>query len=139
MRFWMIGALSLTAALAACAAAPMRPSEAELAVADSGPFPDQWEAAIKSHMNERLKDPESARYDFFRRPTKFYSGYNAPYLYGWGTCVYINSKNSFGGYTGKQIGYFFLRGNEVLESINADGSESREGLVREKCSHLPVD
>lgn len=124
--------------VAGCASAPSRPTAGDLASADHGPYPDQFQAAIKEYMARNLRDPESALYDFFRVPTKAWSGYGPTYIFGWGTCAYVNAKNGYGGYTGEQIAYFFFKDGQAIESHVSDGSPALDNLVREKCSYLPV-
>lgn len=128
-----LSGFSLLIALTGCAA-----PQVYLPVQDSdyGETPENHQDKIKTYMASRLKDAESARYDFNRTPVKAWLGSSTRY-YGWATCVGINAKNSYGGYTGWQPHYFFFRGGDIAESVSggADGSGSNV-LVREMCSRL---
>ena len=78
------------------------------------------ELAIKS----RLKDPYSARFSF-RQPYKGWiiDAGNCQVAYGYVFTVYVNAKNSYGGYTGdKRYDYIFLNGK--MKGSCAPGSYS---------------
>jgi hypothetical protein len=78
--------------------------------ANYGTPPSDYEARITGFMQQRLKDPESARYQF-GHPQKGWCKdgliYGGKSHFGWIIPVRVNAKNSFGGYTGFQS-YFFL-------------------------------
>ena len=56
-------------------------------------------ARVMAGVKDRLRDPESARFEGIYAM----KGSNGKLNY----CGYVNSKNSFGGYTGKSQFYFF--------------------------------
>jgi len=96
--------------------ASTQPTSEELAAADYGVRPENYETIIKKFMSLVLKDPESARYQF-REPYKGYT--KRPLIqgggvdkFGWMVEVYINAKNSFGGSTGSKEYKFLLRGDD---------------------------
>lgn len=121
-------------ALAGCISAPSRQ---ELDNADYGPFPDHYKESIKDYMDRVLKDPDSAKYDFYKTPVKAWHRGAGANLYGWATCVGINSKNSFGGYTGSLPSYFFIQENVVMEARHSDTpADINASIVREMCAKL---
>jgi len=67
-------------------------------------------------MQTVLKDPESARYRFEEAPAKAYTdAYNRQALrYCYLVYAQINSKNSYGGYTGEHRHAFYIRDGLVL-------------------------
>lgn len=71
---------------------------------DPGPVPNYETAKVQAvdAVKYRLKDPESAK---FRNFTPFFKMFYSYGLTGgdeplWTLCVQVNSRNSFGGYTG---------------------------------------
>jgi hypothetical protein len=100
-------------------------SPQEIASADFGPKPGDYEERVKKFMGSVLKDPMSAVYEF--RPTLrkgvVMGGLpdNFAKHYGWVVIVSINAKNSFGGYTGAKTYYIMLvpdgRAADITERI----------------------
>jgi hypothetical protein len=118
--------------LMGCATPPTRE---ELQMADYGPAPADYQATIKTFMERVLKDPESARYDFRKTPVQGFSG--NPREYGWVTCVGINAKNSFGGYTGVQQYFFLIRYDSIVRTIAGDGANGiMDGIVAQSCANI---
>lgn len=113
------------------------PSRQDLDAADYGPFPDHYQESIKDYMNRVLKDPDSAKYDFYKMPVKAWHRGAGANLYGWATCVGINSKNSFGGYTGSLPTYFFIQDNVIMEAKHSDAHAGiNASIVSEMCAKL---
>lgn len=108
-----------------------RPSAEQLANADYGPYPDDYEQIIKSYMAQRLKDPYSAQYQFVNPPRQGWNGIGG-LKFGYVSCVFINAKNSFGGYTGSTLNYFMLRGSSVIDASHGDDQYSAS-MVQGKC------
>jgi hypothetical protein len=79
--------------MAGCATAP---TQQELAEADYGSYPSDYEQIIKNYMFTVLKDPESARYQFLNAPKTAWSSGFGEKKFGYVVCAYINAKNSFG-------------------------------------------
>jgi len=61
--------------------------------AEARPLTDPEKKAIESTIREEMKDPEAA---------KFYHG-DFPYPNTYMYCGYVNGKNSYGAYAGKQL------------------------------------
>lgn len=97
-------------------------SREEIASADFGPKPANYEERVKAYMGAVLKDPMSAVYDF--RPTlrravaKGGLMDNFAKYYGWVFEVSINAKNSFGGYTGAKTYYFMVTSDGRISDIS---------------------
>jgi hypothetical protein len=111
-----------------------RPSAEQLASADYGQYPSDYEQTIKSYMAQRLKDPYSAQYQFLSQPRTAWNGIGG-LKYGYAVCVLINAKNSFGGYTGSQLSYFMLRGNTIIDSQHGT-DEYSAAMAKGKCDKL---
>jgi len=112
------------------------PSVKVAKIQDYGEYPENYKEVIKLYYKARLKDPESARYEWPEKPFKgFYikGGFTEP-IYGYICPVGINAKNSFGGYTGMDMQIFVMRGNELLASdlpyVKAKRYVSEAGFYR---------
>lgn len=135
MKQWVIGTALL---LAGCATVP---DPAELAAAASEPAPEREAgiAMIEAHIRAKLKDPDSARFEW---PNNFVHGwYQRPFgqrYIGWITCGTVNAKNSFGGYTGRTAAIGVIRNGMVVES-NIDEASAQYGtFVAEACKKIGV-
>lgn len=127
--------IPLTVALIAvsgCATAPPQISstqpnsksiaaQVDMANADFGPSPKDYEALIRQWAAASLKDPESARYGRISRPRKEWMVENLKPYYGYSVCADINAKNSYGGYTGAQTFWFMFRDGRIVRSQNTVG------------------
>ena len=86
-------------------------SPQEVAAADFGKLPTDYKEMVKRDLLGQLKDPYSAVMTF-GEPRK---GYAAKGLvngggnrFGYYIPVAVNAKNSYGGYTGDQMYYYFF-------------------------------
>lgn len=123
-----IAVLTVAAALlAGCATQAQKADEAFEAYkatlpepnAGYGGFPDNYQELIKAYMAETLKDPESARYSEFSAPRKEHAIASRRAIYGYSSCVLVNAKNSYGGYTGSQQYWFFFQNGKIVRTQNA--------------------
>lgn len=92
--------------LAGCAAAPPTPGPAEIAAANIGPSPANYEQLIKGYFSQRLVDPASAMYGTMTPPQRgslrplLAGGTSTAPIIGYVVCGTLNSKNRMGGYAG---------------------------------------
>lgn len=121
--------------LAACATGPLpsmfyEPTKEELANADYGTYPSNYEDIARSFMSTRLKDPESARYRFTEQPRKAHtfarSRSEVRYIYR--VEVTINAKNSYGGYVGEHQYMFDIRNGAVLDYLDMTAALQKHPL-----------
>lgn len=89
-----------------------------MANADFGQYPVAYEELIKEWAASNLKDPESARFGAITKPRKEWVVANLAPVYGFSVCADINAKNSYGGYTGSQTFWFFIRDNKIVRAQN---------------------
>ena len=86
-------------------------SQQEIAGADYGQYPADYEQTIKNAMSGLLKDPYSAVYRF-GMPMKGYARdgiiAGGKSHFGYIIPVGVNAKNSYGGYTGEKMYYFLI-------------------------------
>jgi hypothetical protein len=94
--------------------------QAELADADYGTYPTNYESRIRNYFEMSLIDPESARYRF-GEPYKgaVYKGLvnGGGWQFGYGVDCTVNAKNRMGGYTGQQPHTFFFYGNDMMTRL----------------------
>uniref|UniRef100_UPI0035C67D96 hypothetical protein n=1 Tax=Serratia quinivorans TaxID=137545 RepID=UPI0035C67D96 len=91
-----------------------------LDTADVGSKPVNYKKIVEDAIRVELKDPESARFSNMTKPRKEVMVEKGNFVYGYSTCVYVNAKNSYGGYSGKQLYWAFLRDNQVLRVNNTN-------------------
>ncbi|MEX0563093.1 hypothetical protein AB3X30_05505 [Raoultella terrigena] len=91
-----------------------------LETADVGSKPSNFQALIESSIREQLKDPDSAKFSGFTEPRKEVMVEQRNFVYGYSSCVFVNAKNSYGGYTGKQLYWAFIRNGQVLRIKNTN-------------------
>jgi len=84
-----------------------------------------WKNVVINEVKSRLIDPESLQIEFLG----FLSNYKNT------GCAIINTKNSFGGYTGRKLMSFSLNNDRTNATINIDDSEAKSvcSLV---CNHV---
>ncbi len=89
-------------------------------------------------MGSRLKDPFSAQYNFLSGPEQQWSSFFGSIKFGYGVCVTINAKNSYGGYTGQKLHYFLIHNSNIVQHFYQSGRGDDidiKGIAAEKrCS-----
>src|SRR5260221_4571713 len=105
----------------------------EMATADYGPAPVNYQDEIKSYLSLRLTDPKAAIVEFRAGPKQLYNR-GTPVRgeqYGWGVCVWVNDKNKAGAYDGFYPMSFILRNEQIVavhggpDDANIIGSRDR--------------
>lgn len=101
--------------------APKKPTSEEIATADYGSPPIDYKSQIKSYFSQKLKDPESARYGQMTEPRKGYVLVRdrgvLSNIFCYEVMVFINAKNSYGGYTGEKPYLFFFRDGKIIQVL----------------------
>lgn len=96
-------------------------SQKEIDMADFGQPPVNYEYDIKNLMSNLLKDPNSAIYEF-GAPKKGYTkdgwGAGGKIHFGYVVPVYVNAKNSYGGYSGKKLYYYLFSEGLIYDVTN---------------------
>lgn len=88
--------------------------------ADVGLKPTNYKLLVEDAIRNELKDPDSAKFSGMTTPRKEVMVQNGNFVYGYSICVFVNAKNSYGGYTGKQLYWAFLRDKNVLRFKNTN-------------------
>jgi hypothetical protein len=96
--------------------------------ASYGAYPYNYEAIIKDWIFENLKDPESTRYRRISKPRKEYMFEYDPF-YGYSVCATINSKNSYGAYTGYKTYWFMIRDGKIARFYDTDAPRDIAGVI----------
>lgn len=94
------------------------PSANDLANANFGNKPINYEENIKNKIGSKLKDPFSAQYKFGEpRKGYFQEGISDNFLlrYGWIIPVQVNAKNSFGAYVGFETRYIMISEGQIYD------------------------
>ena len=120
--------IAAVAALAGCAVN----QPVDWSKADYGPYPQDYEQIVKQHMQERLKDPDSAKYQFPGKPVAGYEHIAGKTDFGWYLCPLVNAKNSYGAYTGYQQYYIMIKNGIVISSFNGAAKYQRF-MVEQMC------
>lgn len=111
------------------------PTSEQLASADYGRYPKNYEKVIKDYMQSQLKDPDSATYKFRNIPKSGWSSLGKT-LFGYRLCVEINAKNSYGGYVGSRMSYFMIKNDVVIDSHHTTSGSYGGVFVNGFCKDL---
>lgn len=106
-----------------CATVPQAEIKAQADAQGYGPPPAAgWEDVVKTFMEYRLKDPDSAQYKFgqpqqgwITKPPVKGGGLD---IAGWHVTIAVNARNGFGGYTGFKPYQFMLRDGRIVAWAN---------------------
>jgi len=109
--------------------------------ADYGQPPtDGHQQVIRQRFDQILIDPTSPLYEF-DKPRKGYTKaspmFGTSEAFGWRVCGTINSKNRFGGYTGRSPFFILFRGDEIMTFMSGESgtnSSLRNLAIQEACS-----
>ena len=96
-------------------------SPSDLATADYGFYPDDYQGEIKLRMGKTLFDPYSAHYQMgspYRAGSKLGLIYGGGWRFGYAVDVLVNAKNRFGAYVGNKSYTFFFYKGEMHEVRN---------------------
>lgn len=91
---------------------PQPPNNTEIATADFGTYPANYQQMIQNFMSQRLIDPYSAVY-YFGEPEMMKAGNE----YGYRVKVNINAKNRIGGYVGTKPYAFMIHNERIWECM----------------------
>jgi hypothetical protein len=112
----------------------------EMATADYGPRPNNYQDEIRSYLGLRLTDPKDAIVEFRAGPQQIYNR-GTPVRgeqYGWGVCVWVNDKNKSGAYDGFYPMSFVIR-HEKIVHVNGGPDDANiigSRYAREQCERL---
>lgn len=112
--------IAVTILVTACVS---KPSQKQIANADYGPFPYSYETIAKQYVEQRLKDPESVKYQYVSYPVQKFGkrGSASGWMSGYLVCIKYNAKNSFGGYAGYSVDSLLVKnGRVILEMFASD-------------------
>lgn len=98
--------------LAGCASAP---EPGQVAAADIGPLPSNYQEVVKAYYAETLFDPYSAVFVFKAGPFRGYAGNRIEGAnIGWIVCGTLNAKNRYGAYVGAKPFLAVMRYDRVV-------------------------
>ncbi|MCC8365837.1 hypothetical protein J8V57_06000 [Xenorhabdus sp. PB61.4] len=93
-------------------------STIDFSKADYGSVPSNYKKLVKDQFEAALKDPDSAKYSNWTQPRQEVIFENKSPVFGYSLCVNVNAKNSYGGYTGSQLHWIFIKNNQVKRIQN---------------------
>jgi hypothetical protein len=80
-----------------------------------GQYPIGYREIVTKWLETKLLDPGSAQMEWVGDPQPADLGTKGQHLYGYLVKFKVNSKNRFGGYTGKQAHGALIRNGEVIK------------------------
>ena len=105
-----------------------RPTPDQIAAADCGPYPNDYEEIVKSYYSKALFDPYSAVWEFKEPPKKGWAAVprgkgavgevlkgHEP-VFGWEVSGRVNAKNRFGAYVGARPFSVIIRNGQVISA-----------------------
>lgn len=108
--------------LSGCAPQPKPESDpitqVDFSKADYDQPPSDFKLKIKFWLEQNLKDPDSAKVSEPTPLRKEVSFSDGKPIFGYTTCMGVNSKNSYGGYTGTVGYWFFFYKGEIVRAQN---------------------
>ena len=113
-----LSVLTLALILTMTAGCVSLPNEQELQSLEYGPYPENYEAIVKTYYEMLLKDPSSVQYRSITRPYQSYYGNRLEGVHhGYKTCVTLNAKNSYGAYVGFKTDVLLIRNGAVVHYV----------------------
>lgn len=109
--------ITITAiAVAFVSACSTAPTGEQVAQADYGFYPENYEVIVRNYYNKTLKDPESVKYQGITSPQKYWvSKRFQDTSYGYLVCVTLNAKNSYGGYVGYNTDGILIKNGSIIQ------------------------
>jgi hypothetical protein len=95
-------------------------STIDFSKADYGTPPPDYKLKIKAWLESNLKDPYSAKVSEPTALRKEVAFQNKQPIFGYTTCMGVNAKNSYGGYTGIKGYWFFFHHGEIVRAQQTD-------------------
>jgi len=110
---WVISTFTLFALLIAngCATTP---TPEQLAHADWGSYPEDYQEIVKAYYSQSLYDPYSAHYRWIKGPYRGYFSLFGKFEFGYIVHVALNAKNRMGGYVGEQKEVLLIKNGKVV-------------------------
>lgn len=84
------------------------------------PSPKTYEPFVRQQINTMLRDPESARYEFdepFKVTCRGRLFGIRDRWRGWATRVWVNARNGYGGYSGRELHYVLFVNDGTNDGI----------------------
>lgn len=91
--------------------------------ADYGVYPNDYRDIVKKWYSLHLKDPSSVIFLKFSKPRKDYvitDSFKKEAIFGHSICATVNSKNSYGGFTGATDHWFLIRNGVLVSNLRGD-------------------
>lgn len=127
----------LALCLFAGCAGTLKPTPDEIASADYGVYPDNYQEIATAYILKGLIDPYSAVFSGWQGPSKGWISDSSKVYFGYEVCVSVNAKNRMGGYSGSKLHYFLIKNDTFVH----EGGDYNHGTIGEErmlrlCSHV---
>lgn len=90
------------------------PMPEEIAKADYGEYPDDYQLLVIKYLQDTLIDPTSLINLKMGKPKKCWTTFKGNVVYGYVLYVAYNAKNRYGGYVGQKEYLAFIRDNHLV-------------------------
>jgi len=131
----ILGIGATTALLGGC---KNPPTKEETSSVDYGPRPDNYEQLVRDYLKPKLTDP-AAIVEFKAGPARLYQQDTAlrALQYGWGVCVMVNDKQTYGAADGFYPMVLFIRDGKIV-AVNGGSDDNIIGwrFARTGCKEL---
>ena len=137
MKKVLLVSVVLLFSLLGCAGVPS-PTPEQLASADYGHYPANYQEIATQYISNLLIDPNSAMLSGWIGPSKTWSYTDrGESFFGYGVCMFVNAKNRMGGYTGRQLFFVLIKDDRVLSHNGGYPSGTvGEEVIAKRCSEL---
>lgn len=88
----------------------VRPSPEQIASADYGTYPENYQEIIKNYYSKVLSDPYGEY--TYENPTRAWDSLGGP-IFGWAVCGTFNAKDRSGVHVGVRSFYVLIRDNKI--------------------------
>lgn len=109
-----IGIVFLLLVVSGCATVP---TSTQLASADYGSYPNNYQEIVTNYYSQILFDPYSAHYRWIKEPYSGYFSAFGQFKFGYIVHVGINAKNRMGGYVGEQQEALLIKNGVVIDRM----------------------
>jgi len=104
----------------------VRPSPEQIASADYGTYPENYQEIIKNYYSKVLSDPYGVY--TYENPTRAWDSLGG-LIFGWAVCGTLDAKNRAGIHAGVKSFYVLIRDNKIQR-------EYTEGMADGYCQFL---
>ena len=99
----------------------VRPSPEQIASADYGPYPENYQDIIKNYYNKVLSDPDGVY--TYENPTRAWDSVGG-LIFGWAVCGKFHAKDRSGVQVGVQSFYVLIRDDKIQREYTGEMADA---------------